>query len=262
MARRNPEGRRKPRRYIAAGIAAVAVAVLVAVVLLQLHGGSAAQEEPARALVLDGLAEAYPNPRLLEELRELLSAKGYQVEVAAGRDVGPGVFSGLTRYQVVVMRLHGGYMEAGGRRVAGLFTGVPWSPRFLGLAEEGLAAEGIPVYPPPRGPRVFLALLPRFFEERLEGRFPERSVIVAGGCYTGLDPGLIEAFCRHGLGAYIGFSGKVRLDALDRVLPRLAEAAAGYARGDYGVEKLRALALRAAEEEGLRGVLRVVACKR
>ena len=259
-------GKRTGRRHAAytAALAVVAAILLAAVLLQPGHPGSgaAAQHGAPRALIVDGLAEAYPNPRLLEELRELLSAKGYQVEVVTGRDAGLNVFSGLTGYQVVVMRLHGGYMEAGGRRVAGLFTGVPWSTRFLSLAEEGLAAEGIPVYPPPRGPRVFLALLPRFFEERLEGRFPERSVIVAGGCYTGLDPGLVEALCRHGLSVYIGFAGRVRLDTLDRVLPRLAEAATGYARGEYGAEKLRALAMEKADEAGLGGELRVFICRR
>ena len=174
-------------------------------------------------MIVDGLYEAYPNDILIHGLVELLESHGLSVDVVKGRDAGPDVFASLTRYPLVVLRVHGGYMAGEEGVVGGLFTGVPWGTRFLDMAREGLAAEGVPVYPPPRGPRVFLALLPRFFEERLVGHFVEGSVVVAGGCYTALDPGLVEALCRRGLGAYIGFEGEVRLDVLDTLLPLIVE---------------------------------------
>jgi hypothetical protein len=177
-----------------------------------------------RAAIIDGLYEAYPNTTLIEVLEKLLEDYGYVVEVYLGRNATLEVFRKITSFSIVVMRVHGGYMETAEGYVVGLYTGSPWSTRYVGLAAKGYVAEGVPFVPPPRGPKVFVAVLPKFFRELVDGGFREGSILIAAGCYTGLDPNLVSALCSKGLAVYIGFRDNVDLYVIDALLPDIVEA--------------------------------------
>jgi len=191
-----------------------------------------------RCAIIDGLSEAYPNDYLLRSLESMLKKAGCIVDVYRGPNASLDVFKRLTDYTIVVMRIHGGFMGKG--QVAGIFTGVPWSRKYVTLARKGYVAEGIPFYPPPRGPKVFVALLPKFFAREMKGRFPSRAIVIAGGCFTAKTTAIAESLCSKGLWLYIGFPKKIMLNRLDKVLPKLLSAAIDARKeGDISViEKL------------------------
>jgi len=173
-----------------------------------------------RALVADALHDMFPNNSLLHLLVSTLSSAGYVVEVRLGSNVTPDLFRNLTQYSLVILRLHGGYgVRRGGERVGGLFTGVKWNYRFYRLALEGYVAKGIPFY---AREKAYVALLPRFFKERLRGSFHPNSTVVALGCYTALDPGVAKAMFSHGLRYFIGFRREVSVEYIDRAAIALA----------------------------------------
>ena len=223
------------RVVIASLVLAAALLGLIAPHLVKSNKGSSSttfSSSPRLALIVDGLYESYPNDTLIDVLKGILESHGFTVHVVKGRSAGPELFKSITKYSVIVLRVHGGYMVSGsGRIIGGLFTGAPWSTKYLSWAREGLVAEGVPVYPPLRGPKVFVALLPKFFETYLSGRFPPGAVMIAGGCYTALDKHLVSAMCGRGLWAYIGFSNTIKLSDLDALLPRILDLSLSMREG-------------------------------
>ncbi len=171
-----------------------------------------------RALIADGLYDLFPNKTLINYLRSELVSSGCDVTVYLGSNVTMKVFKELTRYDIIVLRLHGGYGYEHGSLVTGLFTGVRWSYRYYPLAKEGYVAKGVPFY---ARERAYVALLPKFFREKLVGRFPKDSVLIAFGCFTAMNKRLVDAFLDHGLHCYIGWNGTVTINYLDKVLPTL-----------------------------------------
>lgn len=171
-----------------------------------------------KVLIADGLYDLFPNRTLINYLRSILVNKGCEVTIYLGSNVTIDVFKRLTNYNVIILRLHGGYGYEHGSVVTGLFTGVKWTYRYYPLAKEGYVAKGVPFY---ARERAYVALLPKFFEEKLVGRFSSDSILIAFGCFTAMNKKLIGAFLDHGLHCYIGWNGTVTIDYLDRVLPTL-----------------------------------------
>ena len=235
-----------PRTLI---LVVVAVAVSAALILAAtyLHQGAAPPSEVGslttptsavvrRALIADALHDMFPNNTLLHLLTTTLSRAGYVVDVRLGSSVTPDLFRNLTRYSLVILRLHGGYgVRRSGERVGGLFTGVVWSYRFYRLALEGYVAKGVPFY---AQERAYVALLPKFLRERVRGSFPPNSTVVAFGCYTALDPKVAEALFSHGLRYYIGWRGRVSVEHMDRVLSLLVELLAAGTDPAEAVEEV------------------------
>jgi len=177
-----------------------------------------------KALIADGLYEDYPNMSLIEELKNILKAHGYSVSTVLGRNVTLDVFRNLTSYNIVILRLHGGASEVPtviGKNVTfiGLFTGVPWDPiKYSDLKRRLLVTKGRPFLNPNK---LYVAALPRFFLEEVEGRFPTYSIVIAASCYSLRTVDIAYAMFQKGLMYYIGWGAPVTVEHMDKSLELL-----------------------------------------
>lgn len=172
-----------------------------------------------RALVADGLSTDFPNPELDKFIVDTLRNAGYKVDYFNGTQVNLNLFSRLSNYDIIILRVHGGKAayEHDGRKdvIVGLFTGVPWSDEYKSLMREWLATKATPYALPEK---EYLAVLPKFFEKRLEKDFCEDSVMVVGSCYTLLAPDLVLALGKRGLTRFIGWTGAASVEEVDKML--------------------------------------------
>ncbi|MEM1677060.1 MAG: hypothetical protein QXK95_02485 [Nitrososphaerota archaeon] len=74
-----------------------------------------------KAIIIDGLSEDAPNPKLISEMRRILESAGYTVTIFNGSNVNIELFKKLptTRSSLIIMRLHGGRIQ----QPIGLFIG-------------------------------------------------------------------------------------------------------------------------------------------
>ena len=177
-----------------------------------------------KALVADSLMEDYPNPELISYIVNVLKEAGYSVDVVMGENVNLTLYSKLTNYSVIILRIHGGkatYRTSSGevRKVNGLFTGVLWSDKYRGLKNSWLATDAIPY----GSNKTYLAVLPRFFLEELKGRFSRNSVMVVASCYALYTTDIADALATKGLKMFIGWEGPVTLKHMDLALKKLIE---------------------------------------
>ena len=178
-----------------------------------------------RALIADGLSSDFPNPNLIEELKQILKKAGYEVDVAVGEDVNLTLFSHLTKYSIIIMRVHGGIGKIETplyqKKFNAIFTGVLWNEEYEGLLEEGLVARGHPFYIN----KTYVAVKREFFRKRLEGRFPQGSVMIVAGCYSLYTDDIAKTLLGKGLEIFIGWKGTVSPHHMDEVLISLVRKA-------------------------------------
>ncbi len=177
-----------------------------------------------KALVADSLMEDYPNPELIDYIVNVLKRAGYDVDVATCTDVNLTLYSRLTDYSVIILRIHGGkavYKAPDGtiHKLNGLFTGVPWSDKYYELKVKWLATRAFPY----NSTKAYLAVLPKFFEERLKGRFSSNSVMIVASCYALFTRDIADTIARKGLKVFIGWEGPVTLSHMDLVLKKLID---------------------------------------
>ena len=225
--------KRRVRRWgreLLLGIFALVVVVVVAVALYLSMGGSGGVPTTAKpkALVADSLMLDYPNPDLIEHIVGVLKSAGYEVDVVTGRDVNLTLYSRLTDYDLVILRVHGGralYRTPDGKlhRLNGLFTGVPWSEEYRPLKRAWLATRAFPY----NSTKAFVAALPKFFDVMLSGKFRPGSVMIVASCFSLYTSDIADALARKGLSMFIGWEGPVTLNHMDRVLRRLVDYAVG-----------------------------------
>jgi len=203
------------------------------------HAGGGAE---CRALVAYALQVSYDYRPVINHIATVLREHGCVVSVVVGRDVNMSLYAHLDRYNIAILFVHGGkaVFRVGGRvyRINGLFTGVPWSPRFEKLKREWIATRAFPF----NSTKAFLAVLPRFFDVYMKGRFPPNSVVVVAGCYALFTPDLAEALFRHGLHVFIGWPGAVTPPYLFKAVEMLVDYAVaknmGWIRAVYQVNKV------------------------
>ncbi len=206
------------RSYLLLILVLALALTLIAIALYPKHTPSkslSSVKEHRKALIADGLYDLFPNDELIKKLSSTLKSQGYDVTVVLNGDVNLNLFLNLTSYDLIILRLHGGYGYLGGKEVSGLFTGVKWTYKYFSLAKKGYVAKGVPFY---ARERAYVALLPKFFRELLEGKFRVNATVIAAGCYTASSDELIEALFNHNLKYYVGWKGAVTVDHLDRVL--------------------------------------------
>ncbi|GEM_PF-6658957 len=221
-ATRKQGGRGGLTKLLLVPVIALAAAVVVAAFFL--NGDATSRVK--RALIADGLSEDYPNQTLIDALRTMLEKAGYRVDVAEGRQVNLELYEHLTDYDVIILRVHGGmaveHTASGNVYLGGIFTGVPWSDNYTQLGIERYVAKARPILAPDK---LYVAVLPRFWEEKLQGTFPNGSVMVVSSCWATADPKVIAALFDHGLSMYIGWNHKVTLHHADTALYELVKAA-------------------------------------
>jgi hypothetical protein len=175
-----------------------------------------------RALIADSLALDYPDPQLIDNLTRALQESGYEVDLVTGSDVNMTLYSRLTDYDLIILRVHGGkavYKTPDGtiHKINGLFTGVPWSDEYTYLKLNWIATRARPF----NSNKTFLAVLPKFFDTRLKGRFRPGAVVIVASCYSLFTNDIANSLGRKGLTAFIGWEGPVSLDHMDKIVEAL-----------------------------------------
>ena len=211
---------RVSKRLIAAVVLAV-LAATVATLLLAPH-----QANVKRALVADSLSIDYPNPELVSYIVNVLREHGYQVDLVTGTNVTMDLYARLTNYDLVILRVHGGkaeYIGPDGRvhKINGLFTGMPWNPTYKVFKREWIATRAHPF----NSTKTYLAVLPRFFDTVMKGRFRPGSVVIVASCYSLYTRDIADALARKGVSIFIGWPGPVTLHHMDEALRLLIEKA-------------------------------------
>ena len=177
-----------------------------------------------KALVADSLMLDFPNQELINYLVSTLRGAGYDVDVVYGSDVNLTLYSKLTDYSLIILRIHGGratYKTPDGviHKLNGLFTGVLWSDEYYKLKVEWLATRAFPY----NSTKAFLAVLPKFFDVELKGRFKPDSVLIVASCYSLFTRDIADALGRRGLPIFIGWEGAVTLNHMDEALKLLID---------------------------------------
>jgi hypothetical protein len=176
---------------------------------------------PKRALIADSLSIDYPNEPLIQRLSDLLRRAGYSVDVKRGVEVTLELYSRLNEYPIVILRTHGGKADVivGGRdiKINGLFTGLEWRDEYMGFKVNGTGTRAFPY----NSTKAYLAVLPKFFYEKLEGLFCRGSVVIVASCYSLYTRDIADVLAMKGLTYYIGFESVVSLDYMDKVLEKI-----------------------------------------
>jgi hypothetical protein len=181
-------------------------------------------EARGRVLIADSLSIDYPNPELINYIASLFRSKGYAVDIYYGEDVNLSLYSNLTNYEIIILRIHGGkaqYRDKDGniRYLNGLFTGLKWRDEYLELKKQWIATRAYPF----NSTEAYLAVLPKFFEEKFKGGFIENSVMIVASCFSLYTPDIADALFRRGLSKFIGWRDVVTLEHMDNVIKRLVE---------------------------------------
>ncbi|MEM4970302.1 MAG: hypothetical protein QXE01_03515 [Sulfolobales archaeon] len=178
---------------------------------------------PKKALIADSLSIDYPNEVLINRISELLRRAGYSVDIKRGADVTPELYSRLNQYSIVVLRIHGGKADVivDGRdiKINGLFTGLEWRDEYMGFKLNGTGTRAYPY----NSTKAYLAVLPKFFYEELEGLFCRGSVVIVASCYSLYTRDIADTLGSKGLSYYIGFEGLVSVNYIDNALERLLD---------------------------------------
>ncbi len=215
----------KRRKLLLVGVAAIVLVATGLILFVRTNEPQSSGLCPrGRALVADGLSTDFPNPELDKFIVNTLRKAGYKVDYFNGTNVNLELFSKLSNYDVIILRVHGGkaVYEHNNKKdvIVGLFTGVPWSDEYKNLMSKWLVTRATPYALPEK---EYLAVLPKFFEERLERNFCNGSVIVVGSCYTLLAPDLVVALGKRGLTRFIGWTGAASVEEVDKMLYMLVD---------------------------------------
>ena len=96
---------------------------------------------------------------------------------------------------------------------------VLWSDKYYELKKEWIATRAFPY----NSTKAYLAVLPRFFDARLKGRFKPNSVVIIASCYSLFTRDIADALGRRGLSIFIGWEGPVTLEHMDEALKLLID---------------------------------------
>ncbi len=208
--------------------AVLGIVTILMPILLHYSTAAGGDHGRPRALVADSLCLDYPNPQLIEEIVNVLQRSGYQVDLYMCSNVTMELYTRLTDYDLIILRVHGGkavYIGPDGKPyvVTGLFTGMKWSKSYEVFRSEWLATRARPY----GLNKTYLAVLPRFFDVMVKGRFRPGAVMVVASCYSLYARDIADTLARKGLSIFIGWPGPVTLNHMDEALLMLVKKAVG-----------------------------------
>jgi hypothetical protein len=158
------------------------------------------------AVIIDQLAEDFPNPSFVQNVTKLLKDYGFNVTYQNKTDVD--FFRQLAKlnYGIIILRAHSALRRD--NSTVDLFTSEPFdSSKHVEDQNSGLLVKGTLNY---NGVEEAYFAITSQFIERLEGNFP-KSIIISMGCWS-LKPNLEQvaaAFQGRGAKAYIGWTDLV-----------------------------------------------------
>ncbi len=186
------------------------------------------------ALYYDPLYREYPNYTLDAIIITTLESHGYDVDVYLGKNATLDQLTDLQKYQLVIIRAHGGYSNGtSGPYPPGeyIFTGLHYNESILEYGEnintwikKGYLALGVI---PPQGKEPsreeleklpkYLVIGPKYIEK--ETTVKQNSVFIVFGCYTFEDGTLARILLEKGAIVYVGWKGGVTPEYMDGILP-------------------------------------------
>ena len=185
-----------------------------------------------RVLYYDPLALEHPNDTLLRVIRDVVVEHGGCIDAFIGRAATLAPLMNISRYDIVVIRAHGGIWRGKGFYFA---TGVgvgeaPGVPRslFERLVKEGAVEAGSPAVWGRSGLIVapeYIVVGASFFKHV---RFRQGAVVILASCNSLDDPRFVRAVLSAGARAYIGWAGDVTPADIDAVLPKLVDMLAAH----------------------------------
>lgn len=172
----------------------------------------APSDQNPRAVIVDELAQDYPDPSFVDNATQSLSSSGYAVDY-----IGPGpnavdAFRQLPGdgYKVVIIRAHIASSQS-------IITTQPYSTsqyQVDQLAGRVIAAQV------ESGP-LYFALTPSFVSRNMQGRFPD-SIVIVMGCSASQGPqDLATAFLDKGASVFVGWNGPVTVIHTDMTTVQL-----------------------------------------
>ncbi|MEM2149890.1 MAG: hypothetical protein QXO46_08490 [Nitrososphaerota archaeon] len=211
--------KRQPKTFIIILVVVFSIIISGAIYYILIVGSSQpTQSKPTflKAVIIDGLSEDAPNPKLISEMRRILESAGYTVIIFNGSNVNIELFKKLptTSSSLIIMRLHGGRIQ----QPIGLFIG---SGIFAEPFDEnkykyeylsGYFLKGVAYV----GGKEYFVITPHYVSEKFEGKFPN-SIVVVLSCYSMWDQVLASAFIERGASAFIGIDHKADINYLDKV---------------------------------------------
>jgi hypothetical protein len=198
------------------------VLILLAALLLPVSCGNTPDDSPGipKAAIVDQLYLLEPDPSFIAEATRMLEMAGFEVDVWQGADITVDFYRKLSTmgYRFIVFRVHSGVLlQLKGEEVVEMentyfFTSENYtSTRYVAdqLSDKVSYAIMAENYP-----NVF-AVNSELFRDA-KGNY-NRTVILAMGCESYRYDDLPKAFVEKGASAYIGWSGVVSLEHVDKV---------------------------------------------
>ena len=179
-----------------------------------------------RLLYYDPLWLEHPNETLIRTIREIVEETGGCMDVYLGARAGLAPLLHLEKYDIIVIRAHGGIWVGRGFYFAtGLSPLGPYDvPRSLveKLVSKGIVEAGSPAVftgGAVEATREYIVVGAGFFESI--ARIRRGAVVVLESCDSLADPVFAKAVLGAGAGVYIGWTGKVTPRDIDDTLPSL-----------------------------------------
>ncbi len=214
-------------------------------------GGNATVARTGRCrlhiLYYDSLARDYPNTTLVREIEAIAHRYNACLTLVLGREAGVKPILELGRYDIVVIRAHGGIWPGHGYYIA---TGLTPDGRLdippelaERLASSGVLAEASPAVFIGGGVEGAEKLVIVGSVKLFDFVKPKNgSVLIMMTCSSLQDPAFVSRALSSGSSLYIGWLGTVTPQDIDAVLPRiLIVVLEAYTRGARGCEILKAV---------------------
>ena len=195
------------------------VAVPLAVTSCGDHPAETNDSQP-KAAIVDQLYLLEANQPFIDEATAMLESYGFAVDVWRGEEITVDFYRELPEhgYKLIVFRVHSGLL------LALLTSGiVPSKKTYLFTGEEYTTAKYVSEQLTERVanammtteyPLVF-AVNSEFITEKMEGNFDD-TVVIMMGCESYYLDDMAEAFIDKGASAYMGWSGVVSLEYVDK----------------------------------------------
>ncbi|MEB3779560.1 MAG: hypothetical protein GSR85_04940 [Desulfurococcales archaeon] len=168
------------------------------------------------AIIIDGLSNDIPNPKLIDKTKLLLESAGFNVTVITADNLTINTYKWVLEagFKIIIMRVHGAIIPD--QDIVGLFANERYNESlYVKEREKGLVGVGRPYIDPSR---ELFVIGPKFIEKygNLRG-----SIVIVFSCYSGYGDSLKKAFLNAGAKAYIGWDGPVDAITNDYAMEKL-----------------------------------------
>lgn len=176
-----------------------------------------------KALIIDTVEDIEPNPKLIKEIKSLLTKAGYNTTICSSENATVDFFKKIYIYDVIIMRVHSTItttpLQFLPNNSVAIITGEKYrKDKYIvdQLAERLLPSSLLPQTGIAYGYFAFTGL----FISNYIPRFRNSTVIVMG-CHSLYSKDMAQAFISKGAKVYIGWDNYVTPTHMDKALYKL-----------------------------------------